>query len=275
MPQRPANRWMLPPCEGPTLGRFLHHNASIQWLERLDANDEGELSTHGCVFRVLIKGKEYAIKVFKFYDPMSTNYFWGPILGEDTPLDTVAFYTDPFYAECRAYGRIQEEVKRKRLSNDIAVPCHGYLFLREEDQNVLDERKIELELWNVDMDYQTSTPGGCKPRAIVKDIAPTDTGVNSDSLERILRNLTRLNKQGIYNMDIRKDNYCAGRLVDFGSSWTEPHMILDACNARQSYASRAADRAMFDEMVREEEIPNPKDVKAIHAMKRRSQVVRG
>ncbi|KAK2609321.1 hypothetical protein QQS21_002102 [Conoideocrella luteorostrata] len=261
---------MLPPCEGPALDQFIYHDAPIEWLERLDENDNSQ----GYVFRVLIKGKEYAIKVFKFYNPMNTEYFWGPMLGEDTPLDTAAFYTDPFYAECRAYGRIQEEIKRNKLSKDIAVPCYGYLFLQEEDQIVLHERELDLELWNINVDYQRLTPGGLNPRAIVKDIAPAETGVNGDSLQKILRDVTSLNRQGIYNMDIKKDNYRGGRLVDFGSSWTKPHLLLDACNARQSYASRAADRAMFDEMVREEEIPNPKGVKAIHVMKRRSQVIR-
>lgn len=211
---------------------------------------------------------------FKFFDPVSTEYFWGPLMGEDTPLDTAAFYTDPFYAECRAYGRIHEAVKRKKLNVDAAVPCHGYLFLQAKDQKFLHDQKVDLGLGMVNLDYQRATFGGCKPRAIVKDIASWDTGVNSNSLGKLLRNLTKLNKQGVYNMDIRRDNYRDGKIVDFGSSWTEPHSLLDACNGRQAYASRVADRAMFDQMVRDENIANPRAVKAVHMMKRRSQNIK-
>ena len=63
MPQHPEpipNQ--LPPCDGPKLGLFQHHNSRIQWLQRLDEEDEGS-PTQGYVFRALIRGREYAIKV--------------------------------------------------------------------------------------------------------------------------------------------------------------------------------------------------------------------
>ncbi|KAI6767669.1 hypothetical protein HG530_005678 [Fusarium avenaceum] len=163
----------LPPCEGPKLNIFEHHKSKIQWLERLDDKDENVSSSEGYVFRARIRGREYAVKVFKFFDPMSTEYFWGPMLGEDTPLDTAAYYTDPFYAECRAYGRIRH-AKKKGLKA-VAVPCHGFLFLRPQEQQALEKQDIDLGLDEIDSDYQRSTIGGLKARAIVKDIASSNT----------------------------------------------------------------------------------------------------
>ncbi|KAH7132791.1 kinetochore Sim4 complex subunit FTA2-domain-containing protein [Dactylonectria macrodidyma] len=259
----------LPLCDGPKLHMFKHHASRIQWLERL-GNDLDGTPAEGYVFRAKIKNRYYAVKVFKFHDPMSNDHFWEPLLGKGTPLETVSYYTDPFYAECRAYGRIHEAVKRGLLT-DVAIPCHGFVFLREQDEEILRDRNIDLELGNVDPQYQRSTVGGCRARAIVKDLASADTGVDGKSLQRALLGIIALNRQRIYNMDIRLDNYRDGQIVDFGSSWTEPHILLDALHSEAAYDSRLADRTMFDEMVEDEEIPNPKKLKAVHPMKLRSQ----
>ncbi|RFU28936.1 hypothetical protein B7463_g7382, partial [Scytalidium lignicola] len=263
----------LPLCKGPKLHLFQYHNSHIQWQERLGDDQDDDTSTEGYVFRVKINDKEYAIKVFKFYNPMSSEYFWGPLLGEDTPLDEAAYYTDPFYAECRAYGRINEAIKRKELRPDIVIPCHGFLFLQKRDEKILNERNVNFELDKAYLEYQRKSPGGCRARAIVKDLASSETGVNEKSLRKILRDITMLNRQQIYNMDIRLDNYRDGQIVDFGSSWTEPHSLLNALDDREAYDSKLADRVMFDQMVRDEDIPNPKNILAMHRMTLRSQNV--
>lgn len=288
----------LPPCEGPKLNIFEHHKSKIQWLERLDDKDENVSSSEGYVFRARIRGREYAVKVvcnnshillsfplsngylhicqFKFFDPMSTEYFWGPMLGEDTPLDTAAYYTDPFYAECRAYGRIRHA--KERGLKAVAVPCHGFLFLRPQEQQALEKQDIDLGLDDIDSDYQRSTIGGLKARAFVKDIASSNTGVSSTSVRRILTKVVSMNMAGIYNMDIRIDNFRDGKLVDFGSSWTEPHVLLNSLNPEAALESKIADRVMFEQMVEEEEIETKhsnagKEVKALHHMRLRSQKI--
>ncbi|KAF4945631.1 hypothetical protein FSARC_14400 [Fusarium sarcochroum] len=276
MPRRKASQSAvpeLPPCEGPKLNVFEHHKSPIQWLERLD-EDEDVTSSQGYVFRALIRGREYAIKIFKFFDPMSTEHFWGPALGEDTSLDTAAYYTDPFYAECRAYGRIREAKKKKDPKADIAVPCHGFFFLRPKDQEALENLDIDLGLDDVDLDYQRSTIGGLRARAIVKDVASSDSGVSSKTIRKILIKVISMNKAGIYNMDIRIDNFRDEKLVDFGSSWTEPHALLDSLSADAALESKIADRVMFEQMVEEEEIKVKGGVKALHPMRLRSQSVR-
>ncbi|KAJ4245792.1 hypothetical protein NW762_013916 [Fusarium torreyae] len=263
----------LPPCDGPKLDLFPYHKSRIQWLERLDNEDDEVTSNQGYVFRARIRGQEYAIKVFKFFDPLTSDHFWGPLLGEDTPLDTAAYYTDPFYAECRAYGRIRDAANTRALKPDVAIPCHGFLFLQPRDQEALSDRNIDLGQDDIDPDYQRSTIGGLRARAIVKDVASSDSGVHTRSLTKILSRIVSMNRGGIYNMDIRIDNFRDGKLVDFGSSWTEPHACMDNLGRRAVLRSKFADREMFDEMVKEEEIPNPKLVKGVHRMRHRSQIV--
>ncbi|KAJ0129827.1 hypothetical protein V3481_019045 [Fusarium oxysporum f. sp. vasinfectum] len=262
----------LPPCEGPKLKKFPYHNSTIQWLERLDENreDDDVTSSQGYVFKARIGSREYAVKVFKFFDPMSTEYAWGPQLGEDTSLDTAAYYTDPFYAECRAYGQIREAIEKNILKKDVAVPCHGFFFLKNKDQETLQNRNIDLGLDLVDMDYQRSAIGGRRARAIVKDLASSNSGITSTTIRKILSKVVLMNKAGIYNMDIRIGNFCDGQLVDFGSSWTEPHALLASLSREAAAESKLADRVMFDHMVENEELKNCGEVKAIHSMRLRS-----
>ncbi|KAH7132855.1 kinetochore Sim4 complex subunit FTA2-domain-containing protein [Dactylonectria macrodidyma] len=250
MPKRHSSNEVpeeLPLCDGPKLRIFAHHASRIQWRGRL-GNDLDGTPAEGYVFRAKIKNREYAIKVFKFHDPMSNDHFWKPLIGEDTPLETV-----------------------EGVLTDVAIPCHGFFFLSKQDEKTLKDRNIDLGLENVDLQYQRSTVGGCRARAIVKDLATADTGVDGKSLQRVLLGIIALNRQRIYNMDLRLDNYRDGQIVDFGSSWTEPHILLDALDSEAAYDSRLADRTMFDEMVEDEEIPNPKKLKAVHLMKLRSQ----
>ncbi|KAH7321024.1 kinetochore Sim4 complex subunit FTA2-domain-containing protein [Stachybotrys elegans] len=253
----------LPPCNGPKLEQFKHHKSPIEWRERLDAHRDNDDATEGFVFRAIIKRREYAIKVFKFFNPRSTEPFWGPVVGRDTPLDTAAYYSDPFFAECRAYGRINKAVKQRKLRGDVAIPCHGFLFLQKRDEEALDRYDLDFNLDNVDLDYQNSTVAGCRLRAIVKDIASSDPGVGTQNLGRILSGISALNKAKVYSHDIQLDNFRDGRLVDFGCSITEPHLFLKALNEASASGYREADRVQFDNMVVMEKIPNPKQIRAL------------
>lgn len=175
-------------------------------------------------------------------------------MGDNTPLKTAAYYTDPFFAECRAYGRIREATRKKTWKSQIAVPCHGFIFLRENDERTLINLGVDFGIDDVDIDFQQTTEGRCRVRAIVKDLAPQDSGVDRKSVGKILRGIRALNKHKIYNMDIHLDNFRNGQLVDFGSSWTEPHALLDAQHDRAARESKLADLVKFDEMVEDEEI---------------------
>ncbi|KAF4955041.1 hypothetical protein FSARC_11948 [Fusarium sarcochroum] len=211
----------LPLCDGPKLHMFKFHGSRIHWQERLD---DGATSSKGHVFRAVVRGRTYAIKVFRFFDPAGTECFWDPLLGKGTPPDTAAYYTDPFYAECRAYGRIRDTLEKKRKHRVAAavVPCHGFLFLSPKDQQALERRGIDLRPQDginftprdVNVDYQKSAIGGFRARAIVKDVWSSDSGVHTANLKKILDDIVSMNAIGIYNMDIRLDSFCDARIIE-------------------------------------------------------------
>lgn len=108
----------------------------------------------------------------------------------------------------------------------------------------------------------------------MKDIASSDSGVSSEGIRKILSRVISMNRAGIYNMDIRIDHFRDGKLVDFGSSWTEPHALLDSLkssNQRAALESKIADRVTIEQMVNDEEIETRWKVKALHPIRLRSQ----
>lgn len=175
------------------------------------------------------------------------------MVDDSVPLKTVIFHTDPFYAECRAYGRIKQAQGERRLKREVAVPCHGYLFLQERDAQLLREKGVDLDDDAVDNQLLRVNKEGGRVRAIVKEFVPGDAGINTDrSLRKILRDIRSLNKLGIYVRDIRADNFRAGQLVNFGLSHTEPHCVLDSLDEVMTRHYRVEDLVMFDNMVAEE-----------------------
>ncbi|KAL2277550.1 hypothetical protein FJTKL_15308, partial [Diaporthe vaccinii] len=55
----------LPPCEGPKLQAFKYRSARIHWGDCIG----GDIGSQAYVFKVKIKSKTYALKVFKFFNP--------------------------------------------------------------------------------------------------------------------------------------------------------------------------------------------------------------
>ncbi|CAG9986693.1 unnamed protein product [Clonostachys byssicola] len=239
----------LPPCDGPKLNLFEHHDSEIEWIERLGC--KGESSREGYVFRVKINNVEYALKVFKFHDPMQNEWWWGTHVDDLTP-QIAAYYEDPFYNECRAYGRIRKPLRGKRKLSDAAVACHGFLFLSDRDRQYLEDNEYDLLSSIVDPSYQETTIEGFRIRAIVKDLASEDHGVTGDNLGKVLNRIVALNQHQIVTRDVRLDNIRDGKMVDFGNSFTLPHIIMQSELVRHAEHefNMAWDRWMFDEMVR-------------------------
>lgn len=181
-------------------------------------------------------------------------YYWGVYLGASTPLKKLIYYTDPFFAECRAYARIEEAPKRLGTKDQLAVKCHGYIYLGDGDKKKLEHMGLDLGTEVLDNKLRRALDGGGRVRAIVKELAPSHTSVNSRNVRAALSRVRKLNELQIYNRDIRAENFVGGKLVDFGSSWTEPHIILDALEPDDVEDSRLEDLVMFDDMIEEEEI---------------------
>lgn len=155
-------------------------------------------------------------------------------------------------------------VAERKLRKDAAIRCHGYLFLRDTDQQMLlKNESLDLGLDNLNVEYQENTIGGLRVRAIVKDLASNNPGVETKKLKTVLARIKALNKHQIYNRDIRLDNFRDGQLVDFGTSWTEPHALLDALDEQAASGFRLADKVQFDRMLTDEEIQNPEWIRAM------------
>ncbi|CAG9978720.1 unnamed protein product [Clonostachys byssicola] len=267
----------LPLCPGPKLNLFQHHDSPIEWIERL--GDYQGVPFEGYVFRARIRNREYAIKVFKFFDPNADPDRYNWILKDPSP-ENIAHSDDPFYCECKAYGRINEYIKKKKSPSlkNIVAPCHGFLFLSHRDSRELATNfGVDLGWGEVDLEYQQNTLWGLRPRAIVKDLA-VDTHEYWDGkiLNTMLQGILRLNRHGIYNRDIKENNYVGTQLVDFGRAWTMPNLIYDGLPEWQQAGELYIDTLRFKEMVEElfeRDFITAEDLLAIrHPMKRRSDV---
>ncbi|GAP93410.2 hypothetical protein SAMD00023353_12500040 [Rosellinia necatrix] len=175
-------------------------------------------------------------------------------LGEDYPLEKALFYTDPFYAECRAYGRIKEATDKGEITGKIATKCHGYIFLGAKDQRWLEDQGINLGTENLNDELLPIIGGAGKPRAIVKDFEIAGPSLNArapQQIRKMFRNIWLLNRLGIYNRDVRAENFRDGWLVDFDISYTLPHDVYEALPEFEARETRAGDEAKFDDMLEE------------------------
>ncbi|CEJ92421.1 hypothetical protein VHEMI08075 [[Torrubiella] hemipterigena] len=240
-------RLPLPPCKGPKLHAFRQDVKPIKWLSRLDSHnytdaDRGEVP-FTYVFKVEIDSTIYALKVFDFFHVEDYRRYWGNLMPESYPVETIRLHTDPFYAECRAYGRIMEtEAKRPRMM-PICVPCYGYMMLSEEDRHIL-ETRFYLAFDDI---HSRREP----LRALVKQYAGSDPGITEHSLTKTRQRMKNMNKLGIYNRDIGLDNFLNGLLIDFDNAWTEPHcFIQDMPRPHHIQENKDYDKYKFDEMLK-------------------------
>lgn len=118
------------------------------------------------------------------------------------------------------------------------------------------EREEGIVLGNnvMDKDLRRALGGDLRARAIVKDLETGDSGLNKNNIGQAWRNISLLNSLGIYNRVVRADNFMNCRIIDFGSSWTEPHVILDSADVDEAREQRLIDCSKFDKMMEMEGI---------------------
>ena len=129
--------------------------------------------------------------------------------------DTLVGHMDPFYDECRAYGRVSEHLGKRKGS--VAVPCHGFLNIPASHEATL-EKDFGVSKWDRSAMESTLDPSQRQPfRTPVKDLveAADNVPTTSRQLSGILRDLRALRRMGVYPMDICARNYRSDRLVDF------------------------------------------------------------
>ncbi|KAI8955929.1 kinetochore Sim4 complex subunit FTA2-domain-containing protein [Xylaria longipes] len=268
----------LPPCKGPKLHAFSDSKAPITFLELLERPGPPPGSAfQGYVFKVSIKSRVYALKVFKFYKPSDGKRFLSKMREGLVSDELAAFHCDPFYAECRAYGRINELEKKGIIKEKAAAECYGFLRLKPEEETKI--AQMGANLWDLPReDEYRRRAEGSPARAIVKEYIEGETIFGLRSCRHMLKSLRLLNEHGILHRDIKGDNYKGGLLIDFGSAWTTPHSIMDAVPKEVAAEWRGADMQMFDDMLTEHNLhsrlralPNIRYQKMTRSWKKRSR----
>ncbi|KAI1296243.1 kinetochore Sim4 complex subunit FTA2-domain-containing protein [Xylaria venustula] len=246
---RPLPRSM----KGPKLKAFEGNIESIEFIKVLYSGDDERSSdddeessghiAHSRVFMVRIEGKIYALKVFNFF---SIDEIRPYTFGKDHLINDkiIRGQLDPFYAECRAFGLLVE----KKKDEDLAVRCHGYVFLPDAIEREI-ETQFGIRDWN-----RKAEDEGCGLRAIVKDYIRWKSLRHRRTFESMRKKLEALNELGIYNMDIREANYLGGRLFDFSIAITFPHISLwpRLWSVERILEDIEDDLGCFDAMVEEE-----------------------
>ena len=152
---------------------------------------------------------------------------------------------DPFFNECRAYGRLVEHDQNGKL----AVYCHGHLTLPASLEQDL-ERKFQVVDWNRPEEEYDAVVSKRQPfRCVVKDFISSDVFFMGKDIKRMLRQLKKLRSLGVFPMDIAARNYRGGRLVDLGSARTTPHYLFDVLPGWRIETEKRKDLVLFDEMI--------------------------
>ncbi|KAL9602847.1 MAG: hypothetical protein Q9219_001542 [cf. Caloplaca sp. 3 TL-2023] len=235
---------LQPVCDGPKLHPFSRRKSPIQYIRQLgDPKRDGQ----GYIFEVKIAGKPYALKIFKFYDDESDVDAISASDLDRLGLDTFHAQLDPFYNECRAYGKLIESNRNGLL----AVRCHGYTTIHNKEVYRLGEK---FHIRDIEQDAESFGWYGVPPerqlyRAIVKDLIREDRPLTHKRIKKMLRDLLAMRKLGIYAMDLKSSNYRDAVLVDFSAAVTEPHHTFEISAEWQNKLTRDTDLIEFDEMV--------------------------
>ncbi|KAI1188842.1 kinetochore Sim4 complex subunit FTA2-domain-containing protein [Nemania serpens] len=242
----------LPECAGPKLKAFRYRESPITWLEWIDRKEDvSESGRQGYVFKVKIRSKIYALKVFKFFNPSTYRDLIGPIRGRDVTTSELGFHTDPFFAECRAYAQIETRRKTQGLKRKDIADCYGYLGLRRADEEVLAEYGIDL--WRdipLDDEYRKRAAGS-PVRALVKEYIGEEIDLDERTCKKMLAGVKWMNRNKILINDVRAQNFKGGYMLDFGLSWTQPHCLWQNTSRQRLKAILMADISMFEEMTEE------------------------
>lgn len=156
---------------------------------------------------------------------------------------------DPFFAECRANGRIAEYYRNNfsTETDKIAATCYGYLYLTPAAENIIRE-KLSL----VGEDWE-SRRNGKKTPAIVKEYIATDepTNLKRKSIRRMRDDLWKLQQIGVYPIRVEQRYYRGGLLADLGYSWTLPCALREVIPNWVSRAKMDLGPELFDRMIAE------------------------
>ena len=163
-------------------------------------------------------------------------------------LDKLHYHHDPFYNECRAYGRLKET----QLDGIVAVRCHGYTTLPPTLEAELYQR-FHISTWDRD-DDDKPVEERAMFRAILKDLIQDDTPLTLRAARKMKQHLLQIREKGIYPYDIKATNCKGGLLVDFSNAMTEPHYLLETKPDKYVEMLKKEDLFQFDDMFKDTQI---------------------
>ena len=255
---------LLPTCEGPKLGRFEQSHAATRFIKLLSAETPG---VDGHVFEVVIKSKHYALKLVRdtftpniCYTKADRGFPARQFRFFDTPTDadglaeigvsneTFIGHCDPFYAECRAYGCIENA----KLNGHVAIRCYGFMAISAKQESKLAEPPfyIDISEWNrPEQEYDWPTSARQPFRAIVKELVKSKNRLIG--VAQMREDLFTLHGIGVFVEDIQENNFINGKLIDFSRSRTRPHIMLDPDIRSQNLIGQEieGESLTFDRMV--------------------------
>ena len=190
------------------------------------------------------------IPQFKFYDVEEER---AGLLDKENDLvsdDLLRAHSDPFYNECRAYGRLEE----KKLNGKAAVHCYGYIPIPADKEAQL-LREFDVGDWDRPGDEYDKPASQRQPfRAIVKDLVLKDVPLTAKMADKMLTDLKRIRRIGVYPGDIRSRNYMAGLLIDFSTARTEPFYLFNLRPGRHTLMLKSTDLYMWEEIRKENKL---------------------
>ena len=172
--------------------------------------------------------------------------------GLNIPEQMFVDHMDPFYAECRAYGRMEE----KKCNGVVNMRCHGFTSVPADREREI-SKAFEINDWNRPSEEYKRPMSQRQPlRALVKDLTREEISFTKAMVRGMKADLYRLRNIFVFVRDIHSDNYLGGKLLDFSVAWTEPHLMLSTDVQSQATIDFdiTSELHEFDEMVREEGI---------------------
>ena len=135
-------------------------------------------------------------------------------------IKTIRFHSDPFFNECRAYGRLIDH----GVNEKVAVRWHGYLDIPAAREEELAQR-FDVYEWDRPAE---DTGSKTKPlRAIVKDLVQDHNPLNERVFGRMRKDLLKMRRLGVHPQDVYLRNYGGGLLLDFSIAITTPHFVFE------------------------------------------------
>lgn len=143
-------------------------------------------------------------------------------------------YSDPFNAECRAFGRLQETGHEH-----LALTAHGYILLNESNERLFtDAYKEAFKVHGTPemrmiifgraprfrLQYGNGRPAPI--RCIVKEFGSPTWLVDTKTARKYMRDLVQLNQLGIIGIDPGEYQSYNGKHGDFSIAITSPHYAM-------------------------------------------------